>query len=127
MYINTFIKKADIVLAAVLLLLGVGSLFLLRSPADQNALVEISVDGKTIGSYALSKDKELDIESEYGFNRVVIKSNEVWIDEADCKGGDCLSFGHIKNTGEVIICAPHRLLVTITGGGEDGDVDLGAY
>jgi len=124
-----FIKKADIVLAAVLLALGFGGMLLLHKSADENSCVLVSVDGKEIASYALGTDRSEIIETQFGYNRLVIKDNRASISDADCGNKDCMSFGWISKEGEIIVCLPHRLMVKIVSSdGLGGDeIDSVAY
>ena len=117
------ITKADIVLAIVLLILGLGSPFLLRSDADGESRVILTMDGEEIGDYALSEDRTVSVTGESGelLNLVVIENGTVRVEEASCKGQDCVRMGAISKEGEVIACLPHKLLITVTGGKEQPD------
>ena len=127
------ITKADIVLAIVLLVLGLGSPFLLRSDAAEDSRVVITVDGEEMGSYPLSEDRTLVLtedglfeKSEAGtreiLNLIVIESGSARVEEASCKGNDCVKMGKISREGEIIACLPHKMLISISGGGDPADV-----
>ena len=136
------ITKADIILAVVLLVLGLGSPFLLRSKKTDDALVVITREGEDIGSYSLSEDRVIAVtengikdlantvhilpekEKEIGevLNLIVIEDGSVRVTEATCKGQDCVKMGAIDREGEVIACLPHKLLISITSGGDSPDV-----
>ena len=135
------ITKADIILAVVLLILGLGSPFLLRADSDAKSRVVITVDGEKAGSYTLSEDRILALteeglkdlgkknvhalpkeeEAEEILNLIVIEDSSVKVTEATCKGGDCIKMGTIRREGEVIACLPHKLLISVAGGGEAPD------
>ena len=139
---NKMITKADIILAVVLLILGLGSPFLLRADSDAKSRVVITVDGEKAGSYTLSEDRILALteeglkdlgkknvhalpkeeEAEEILNLIVIEDSSVKVTEATCKGGDCIKMGTIRSEGEVIACLPHKMLITIEGGGDSPDV-----
>ena len=118
------IKKADILLLILLLLLGCGSLFLVNysSEAGENAV--ISVDGQVYGTYPLSQNRQIDVNTEYGFNQVIIENGSVRVEESDCLNHECEAFGHISTPRQTIICLPHRLIITVTG---QSDVDVVVY
>ena len=59
-------KKADIILAVILLVLGLGSMFLLKG--EQGGRVRVSVDGTEYGEYSLLKDQTVRIEALGGYN-----------------------------------------------------------
>ncbi|MBR5730440.1 MAG: NusG domain II-containing protein [Firmicutes bacterium] len=112
---NELFKKADIVLAAVLLILGAGGLFLPSALGSGGSTAVVRVDGKVYGSYSLSEDRIVDVETGYGRNTVVIEGGSVRVSEADCPGGDCTRFAPVSGGGSVILCLPHHLSVTVEG------------
>ena len=125
MKFTDFFKKADILLLASLFLLGVLSiLFVQLRSGDSSDTVVITVDGNTFGSYPLSQDREIEVRTEFGFNRVTIRDGSVSITESDCPGHDCEAFGRISRPRQVILCMPHRLCVSIE---RETDVDMVSY
>ena len=112
-----FFKKADILLAVLLLALGAGSLALLRSEPSSESSVGIYVDGELYGSRSLSEDWELAVTTRYGNNRVSAKSGLVTVTDSDCEGKDCLRMGPVSKEGQLILCLPHRLMIIIEGSG----------
>ena len=136
------ITKADIILAVILLILGLGSPFLLRSSAGEGCRVIITVDGEEAGNYPLSEDRILALTEsgvrEFGknihilpknegldeevLNLIVIEDGSVRVTEATCRGGDCIKMGAITKEGEFIACLPHKMLITISGGEDVPDV-----
>ncbi len=117
----SFFKKADIVLAIALLLLGFGSLALLKGAQKDGSTVRVTVDGSLYGSYALDEDRTVEIVTAHGSNVLHIEDGRVRITEADCPNQDCVEKGAISRQGQIILCLPHKLSVTITeeGGGPD--------
>lgn len=124
MKLGDMIKKADIVLFAILVLLGLSALLVLRSGGPIGSTVEITVDGEKYGSYPLNVDAVIDVDTEYGHNQVTISAGTVCITESDCFGHDCEGFGKISRVRQSIMCLPHRLIVTISG---KSDVDIVVY
>jgi len=116
MFKNGFLKKADIVLFVLLLFLGIGSILLTRQEKFKDAQVEISVDGKVLKTVSLDKDQEILIDNEYGRNVIVIEDSKVYVKEADCAGRDCVEMNPISKGGQMIMCLPHKLLLTIVEG-----------
>ena len=70
-------KKKDLILAGgILLLAGLLALGLyLRKPENGN-LLKITVDGEVYGTYALSKNQTIPIETSHGTNQLVIKNGK---------------------------------------------------
>ena len=108
-------KKADILLAALLLALGLGILALLQGFSAPGNTVAVTVDGALSGTYDLSKDQLVSIESANGHNTMEIRDGQVSMTAADCPNGDCLAFGGIRRTRQVIVCLPNKVVLTIQG------------
>ena len=102
------------------LLLSVG-LWLFTGRGQQ---VEVAVDGKAVMALPLSADTTVIIPGVGGENTLVIADGTARVAEADCPDGLCVSHRAISRAGESIICLPHRVVVTVTGGSPtvDGEV-----
>lgn len=92
--------------------------------AGQGQQVEITVDGKTVMTLPLDTDTTVVIPDVNGENTLVIAGGTARMREADCPDGLCVSHRAISRAGESIICLPHRVVVTVTGGSPavDGEV-----
>jgi len=117
--------KADIILAVILLVLGLASMLLLRG--GEGGAAVIMVDGSEYGRYPLSQDVTVTVETPNGHNIMQIKDGQVSVTDADCPGGDCIGFGAISRQGQIIICLPHHLAITIEGAEGGSDVDAVSY
>ena len=115
----SFFKKADIFLAIALLLLGFGSLALLKSGQKDGAFARVTVDGSVYGTYRLDEDQTVEIETAYGRNVLRIEGGSVRMQEADCPNHDCVEKGAISQTNQIILCLPHKLSVTVVNEGEE--------
>lgn len=110
-------RKGDlIVAAAVLLLAGILTLFLL--PRQEQALtVQVMQDGKVLLSRPLSEIGEpvlFEIDGEFPLVLELSKQG-VQVAETSCPGEDCLHTGTITDAGRQVICLPNRLIVTLQG------------
>lgn len=112
------IKKADIFILVLLFLiiLSVFTAVTLKNDVSSQRYVNIYSDGELKYSVLLSDSlkKEITV-NDFGYNKIVIENNSVKVADSDCKGRDCIKFGAVKKTGDVIICAPHKLAVRIEG------------
>jgi len=122
--ILTFFKKADVILLAVFLLLGVGSILILRLQPSSGDTVVITVNGEEYGRYPLNVDRVIDVDSEYGHNTVTISAGRVSVTESNCPNHDCERFGAVSKPAQSIMCLPHRMAVKITG---ETDIDTVIY
>ena len=92
-------------------------------PKNEPAVVTVTIDGELYGTFALSEDREEDIDTQYGHNHLSIRDGSAQVTEADCPDGLCMRQGRISQKGEMNVCLPHRLIVEVIsgdGGGYDG-------
>ena len=145
------IRKADIILTAVFLLIAalLGVFFVVHHETGNE--VRILYDGielKRITLPSALKDSESEKESQYflitysddvvdvknfvnipepkldegtSYNLISVADNMVIVEAADCKDQICVRHKPISSKGESIICLPHRLVVEIVG--DDNSVD----
>lgn len=110
-----------VLLASVLFLLFSNVIF----AGNGGKTIVIERSGKEYARYeqdALTTPKTLEIQTEFGYNKIEVSDKGVRITESDCKDKQCI--GQISKTGEIIVCLPHRLVVKIEGNRE---VDGVAY
>ena len=120
-------RKDRLLIAAVLTFAAVlTAVFYIRTRVLQPeapAVVTVTIDGKLYGAFALSEDREVDIDTKYGHNHLSIRDGSAQVTEADCPDGLCMHQGRISRNGEMNVCLPHRLIAEVTsgeGGGTDG-------
>ena len=107
-----FSVKDIIILSAFLIIAGVIILIFMDKRSDGKRAV-VSVDNSRTLEFSLDEDTEYTIEAADGFNKLVIKGDYVYIEEADCPDKICVKQGRISKTGESIICLPHKIIVEI--------------
>lgn len=108
--------RNDIILAAVILLIAVAGLLLMNINKTQGDFAVVKIDGVEKHRYPLSENVTLNIvtgENGENTNTLVIKDGEAVMTEADCPDGICVAHRPIKNTGESIVCLPHKIVVEI--------------
>lgn len=116
------IRKADVLLALALVVLGIGASIWISSYNSTGSRVIIESDGKTYGSYPLSEGRRITVTRGKHSNIVQIKDGGVSVTEASCHNQVCVKHKAIHTTGESIICLPNKMVVKITGkGGNDYD------
>lgn len=109
------IKKADIILAAALIVVGISMSYILSFGKDAGSELLISCNGEKFGSYSLYEDREIDIERDDHINKVTIKNGAVSMSFSNCNGQDCIHQGEITKSGDAIICLPNKVVLEITG------------
>ena len=113
--------RYDLLLLTLLLLAAAGAWFLLRHPAGQGGWVVITQNGLETGRYPLSQDRTVLIGEENGdYNLLEIKDGAVAVTDANCGDHTCVRTGAVSRSGQSIICLPHKVVVTVSGGAADG-------
>ncbi len=108
-------KKDLFLLLFVLAFAAVIFLFLAFGRRGEGASVAVEVNGELYGEYSLLEDRQVEIVTDYGYNRLVIENGSAYMESADCPDKYCMSYKPVSHTGESIICLPHRLVVSVKG------------
>ena len=116
-----YFTLSDLIIILVVLLLSLSPLVLVTGKENAKTVV-VELDGKVYGSYnmqALGNEiKEVHINSKYGKNTLYIDKNGADMVYSDCPLQLDVKHRKITSPGEVIVCAPHKLVVYISGEGE---------
>ena len=118
--------RNDIILAAVILLIAVAGLLLMNLNKTQGEFAVVKIDGVEKHRYPLSENLTVNIvtgKEEENINILVIKDGEAFMTEADCPDGICVAHRPIKNTGESIVCLPHKIVVEIQSNDNVDELD----
>lgn len=122
--------KNDLLMIAALLiavsLIGV-CVYFFRTDGDS---VEVRVDGKLYGTYALDEDLTVEIrtgENDEHINVLVIKDGKAYVSEANCPTQSwlkCTNHKAICFNGESIICQAHEIVITVYSADEPDAPDI---
>jgi len=115
--------KAWILIFAALFIVCCGAFVLLRLGGNAGTTADIYIDGelyKKIDLSAVSVAYDIEINTEYGYNKIHVVNNSISVCDADCDDRVCIKQGSISDDGVPIICMPHRLVIEIEGDGIDG-------
>ncbi|MBR0063382.1 MAG: NusG domain II-containing protein [Oscillospiraceae bacterium] len=114
-------KKGDIAAIAFVLALALGifAATILLAPKSASVTVEIYASGEKIYSAPITENAEIPVSGDY-HSTVVIRGGEVWVEDSDCPGGDCMRMGRKSRAGETIFCLPNRVEVRLSG----SDLDM---
>ena len=117
----TILKKTDIVLIALLLILSVASYFTLNFGSKSGETVIIKHDGNIYEELPLSKNTIVELNDGLHCNTVKIHDGCVEMHYANCPDGLCINQGTISRTGEIIVCLPNKVTVEIANGDSEFD------
>lgn len=116
-------KKRDIVLAAVLLILGVTGVLIVKYGLKFGNTADVYIDDKLVQTIDLSVDDEYTFQTDKGSNTVEVRNGAVSMKSADCPDKVCVRMGTKNRNGETITCLPHKLVIEVHGGQEQ-EVDI---
>ena len=109
-------RLRDGFLILVILLCGALGILAWQLLGTEGDVVVISVDGKTVATYPLSEDRQIELTTGIdgaGRNLLVIREGQAEILDASCPDGICVDHHPISREGESIVCLPNRLVVTV--------------
>jgi hypothetical protein len=117
------LKKWDVAVVVVALAVAGGLYFsgLLRADTPGGVAV-VYVDGVEETRLSLLQDTQYRVETEHGYNIIVIKDGKSEIIDADCRDKICVNHKAISLKNESITCLPHKVVLEIEGG-NDNTVD----
>ena len=113
--IKSFFTKADLILMAAIVIIGLGISIFLAAGSHQGNKVEITKDGKLWGTYSLDGEHKITIRYGNELNVVKISGGKVTMESANCKNQVCVHHSPVSRTGESIVCLPHKIVVSIKG------------
>lgn len=127
---NSLLRPWDGIIVLILIVLSFAPIivFSLNRTASPTQEAILSVDGKKIKTFDLSDSSKGYTyryeDSDGDYNLIEVKSGRIRIKEANCGDQICVRRGWIKQSGETIVCLPHKLLIEIksSDGGEPGSV-----
>ena len=115
-----YFTRGDIILIAALLavsLLSIGGIRLL-GVSGKHAVVD--VDNRRVLELPLDRDVVTTVRGPLGDTVIKVEKGAVSIPESPCPRGYCMHMGHIRQAGEILVCAPNHVIVKISGGSNDG-------
>ena len=117
------------VLAAALALIAIaagGAIWWTQSHGGTaHPVATITVDGKPVREIDLTEvtgPETFDVPgANGGSNTVLVEPGRIRVSAADCPDHICVDQGFISDGTVPIVCLPHKLMISISGGGEDLD------
>ena len=125
-------KKGDKIVGIILLIivvisLSAASIYKLAIKGTENIAV-IKREGKVLKTIDLNKiveSEEFTIKTDKGnYNTILVENNSIGIKDADCPHQECVKSGRISEPGQMIVCLPFKLIISIEGESNSG-VDSG--
>lgn len=117
------IKKGDIFISLGLLILSflLAMYFQSFNSKEEGQYIRIEHNSKLVGEYPLDVDKEIVLDDDGKYNKVIIKDGKAYMKEANCRDQICVHMREISIDGETIICLPNRVYVEVIDKSKDDD------
>ncbi len=114
------LTKSDKLIIVLILILSILSyaVTLLGVSSEAPEAVVVTVNGKLYAYYDLAditSSQTVKINTEFGSNTLKITSDGAQMTDADCKDKFDIKCGKITKVGQIIVCAPNRVSVKLTG------------
>ena len=81
----------------------------------------IRVGEERVAELPTGVDTTLVVEGELGAISIVQRGGELWFSDAPCRLKICERMGHIGHAGELIVCAPSRVMARLESSGGEQD------
>jgi len=105
----------DKVLIGCLIALSFASFPLVRFVAREGDMVQIDVNGNWYKTLSLRVNQTISVPGNLGNTMVKIQQGEVFVVDSPCRNKVCVRTGHISHNGQLIVCAPNKVVVRVTG------------
>jgi len=115
---HRLLTAADVSVVSVLLAVSIAGLLLVRrSPVARRC----DIDGSGVRhSFSLPRDTTVAVDGPAGSTLVEVRAYEVRVVRSGCRGQVCVRAGAVTRGGEMLVCAPNRVVVRLAGDGLDG-------
>lgn len=117
-FMNMKSSKTWIVIFAAVLVICAAAFLLLKGSGGHGTVAVIRVDGeiyKKINLDTVAVAYDMEIKTEFGYNKLHIEHDGIGVTEADCRDHICMDQGKVSQAGVPIVCLPHRLTIEIEG------------
>jgi hypothetical protein len=123
------VKRVDVIIIALILVCAAAAMASLsvarQTPAAGELYAEVYEDGVLTRTLPLREASDIVVNTDRGYNRIVVADGGIRVAEADCASQTCVHSGVKRLSGELIACLPHRLVIKVRGG--DAPYDAIAY
>ena len=123
MSIDRKTKKHDLILIGSLLLISALMVAFVLLRQNNGKWVIVTVDGVQTARYPLEQDGTYSLND--GTNLLSVHGGAARMIEAECPDHLCVEMGEIRYSGQMIVCLPNRVIVTIEGVKGDADLYIG--
>ena len=85
--------------------------------------VVVEVNGEEVIRAPLADDRQFSVEGPRGKTEMEIKDGRVRVIDSPCPRKTCVHTGWIHKSYQMIICMPNRVVIDLTGGSDNDELD----
>lgn len=111
----------DGILIAALILAAAVSFPLLAS--SRGGTVQVFRVDRLVAEYPLNEDRRFKVNGDLGPVGIEIKAGKARICDATCPNGLCVHAGAIDQPHRMVLCAPNRVMITVSAENREDRVD----
>lgn len=113
--IKAELTRGDKILIAVILISGLFSLYGVNLLKKSGTLVQVEVAGEVTHILDLNENQTIEVIGPIGATTLKIEAGKAWVNYSDCPEKVCVKTGKISRAGDLIVCVPNKVVVTILG------------
>ena len=118
-----YFTRGDIALIAGFLVLTIAGFAAIRHHSFSGKHAVVDVDGRSVLELSLEKDVTTTVTGPLGETVIIVENGTVRIADSPCPHHHCIRMGRLEHSGEIAVCVPNRVVVTIRGGREHDSFD----
>ncbi len=109
------LTTGDKILASSLILISILSFAILKAVNRPGQIAVIKVENQQKFSKNLNRDEKFGAGGYIGETTIEIVNKAIRVVSSDCPQRLCVRQGSITRTGEIIVCVPNKLTISIEG------------
>ena len=117
------LTRYDKFLIIGLIVLALASLVAVRYMAGGTDTIVVQVDGREAIRASLNEDQRFTVHGPLGVTEIEVKDRRARVVDSKCRKKTCVHTGWIDKPYQTIICAPNRVVISLIGSDDEGEVD----
>ena len=113
------LTRGDKILASVLILISILSFTVLKAVKQPGQIAVIKVENRQKFSKNLNKAEKFSVSGHISATGIEIVDGAIRIIGSACPQKLCVRQGSIRQIGEIIVCVPNKLIISIGGTRKD--------
>jgi hypothetical protein len=110
-----YVTRGDIVLITIMLAVAAAGFVLVPHIAGAGGHAVVEVDGQRELDLPLDRDVTITVTGPSGDSVIIVEDGAVRVGDSICPHHICMNMGRLRYPGEVAVCVPNRLVITVRG------------